>query len=86
MILARSSMHDPTGISRCYLAEGEFTDDPVTIQGGSAVCRVLDLQGLLDLICKNGFEHHVAMVRSNCADVLEEAIDTYLDWDMYVHV
>ena len=82
----RMSTDDPIGEIKCYLGEGEFTDDPVTIQGGSAVCRVPDMQMLLDFICKNGFEHHVAMVRGQCADVLEEAIGTYLGWDMYVHV
>jgi L-fucose isomerase-like protein len=40
---------------------------------------------MLDFVCKNGFEHHVAMTRSHCADVLDEAISTYLGWDLYHH-
>jgi hypothetical protein len=35
--------------------------------------------------CKQGFEHHVAMVRGYHADVLEEAINSYLKWDLYRH-
>jgi len=49
------------------------------------VLRVGGLQMLLDYICKNGFEHHVAVTRGLVADVLEEAIETYLDWDLYYH-
>ena len=40
---------------------------------------------MMKYICKNGFEHHVAMVRGKWAGVLEEAITTYLDWDLYRH-
>ena len=85
MTYFRMSTDDPQGIIKCYLGEGEFTDDPVGIQGGSAVCRIPDLQMLLDYMCRTGFEHHVAMTRGRCADVLGEAISTYLDWDMYFH-
>jgi L-fucose isomerase-like protein len=81
----RISTDDPRGIIKAYLGEGEMTDDPVTIQGGSAVLRVPRLQGLLDYLCRNGFEHHVAVTRGHCADVLDEAIDTYLGWDLYRH-
>ena len=85
MTFFRMSTDDPMGIIKCYLGEGEFTDDPVSIQGGAAVCKVPNLQVMLDFICKNGFEHHVAMTRSHCADVLDEAISTYLGWDLYHH-
>ncbi len=85
MTFFRVSTDDPRGSIKCYLGEGEFTDDPVGIDGGAAVCRVSSLQELLDFVCKNGFEHHVAMTRGNCADVLDEAISTYLGWDIYRH-
>ena len=86
MTYFRMSTDDTLGLIKSYLGEGEFTDDPNNIQGGSAVCRVKDLQTMMKYICKNGFEHHVAMVRGDWADVLEEAITTYLDWDLYRHV
>ena len=44
-----------------------------------------NLQKLLKYICKNGFEHHVAMVRSNVVDVLQDAVENYLGWDLYLH-
>jgi L-fucose isomerase-like protein len=86
MTFFRISTDDVAGRIKAYLGEGEMTDDPVTnFQGGSAVCRVPDLQLMLDFMCKNGFEHHVAVSRGHCADVLAEAIDTYLGWDLYYH-
>ncbi len=85
MTYFRMSTDDTLGLIKSYVGEGDFTDDPTNIHGGSAVCRVDDLQSLLKYICKNGFEHHVAMTRGHYADVLEEAITSYLDWDLYRH-
>ncbi len=85
MTYFRMSTDDLRGEIRAYLGEGDFTDDPNNIQGGSAVCQVPNLQQLLKFLCKNGFEHHVAMTRGHYANVLYEAISTYLDWDIYYH-
>ncbi|MBN1934982.1 MAG: L-fucose/L-arabinose isomerase family protein [Anaerolineae bacterium] len=86
MTFFRVSTDDPNGEIKAYLGQGEMTDDPVgNFQGGSAVCRVEGLQLLLDYLCKNGFEHHVAVTRDHVARVLEEAIETYLGWDLYRH-
>ncbi len=85
MTFFRMSTDDTLGLIKSYVGEGEFTDDPTSIQGGSAVCRIDNLQKMMKYICKNGFEHHVAMVRGHWADVLEEAINTYLDWNLYRH-
>ncbi|HET6443559.1 MAG TPA: fucose isomerase [candidate division Zixibacteria bacterium] len=85
MTYFRMSTFDSEGSIKAYLGEGHFTDDPVGIDGGAAVCQVEDLQGLLNFLCKNGFEHHVALTRDHCADVLQEAITSYLGWDLYQH-
>ena len=85
MTYFRMSTNDVEGWIHAYLGEGEFTDDPFPIDGGVAVCHVNNLKGLLKTIIKNGFEHHIAMVRGRWSDVLREAIDTYLEWDLYVH-
>jgi L-fucose isomerase-like protein len=81
----RVSTDDPRGVIRAYVGEGAFTDDPVGIAGGSAVVQVPNLQGMMDYACKKGFEHHVSMTRGHCADVLQEAIETYLGWELYRH-
>jgi len=39
----------------------------------------------MDFLCQNGFEHHVAMSRSSCAEILEEAFGKYLGWQVYRH-
>ncbi len=85
MTYFRLSTDDTLGMISGYLGEGEFTDDPFPMDGGIAVCRVDNLRGLLRYITKNGFEHHVAMVRGRHAGVIQEAIDTYFDWDLYTH-
>jgi len=82
----RASTDDVDGRIKAYVGEGEMTDDLVpTFQGGIAVLRIPDLQDLMDVLCRNGFEHHVAVTRSHVADVLDEAIGTYLHWDLYRH-
>ena len=69
----RSPPDDRRGVIKCYLGEGRFTDDELHTFGGVAVCEVPNLNGLMHYICKNGFEHHVALAQAECADVLEEA-------------
>jgi L-fucose isomerase-like protein len=85
MTYFRVSTDDPLGTVKAYLGEGEFTADPFDMAGGIAVAHIPDLQCLMKYICRNGFEHHVGMVRSHCADVVAEAAETYLDWELYYH-
>ncbi|MFW5776514.1 MAG: L-fucose/L-arabinose isomerase family protein [Spirochaetota bacterium] len=85
MTYFRMATNDTEGWIHSYLGEGEFTDDPFPMDGGIAVCRIPNLRVLLKHITKNGFEHHIAMVRGRWSGVLEEAIETYLEWDLYVH-
>ena len=81
----RISTDDPKGCIKAYLGKGEITDDPYGMDGCIAVTKVDNLQQLMKYICKNGFEHHVAMCRTDVVDVLNEAIDTYLGWNLHVH-
>ncbi len=82
---ARVSTDDMLGMIRTYVGEGNFTNDPLDTFGSRAVVEVAGLQRLMKYICKNGFEHHVAMSASLCADTLAEAFETYLGWDVYCH-
>ena len=81
----RISTDDAKGIIKTYLGEGEFTNDAVELDGGTAICQISNLQPLMKYLCKNGFEHHVAMVRGNVTNVIEEAVSNYLKWDLYRH-
>jgi L-fucose isomerase-like protein len=85
MTFFRISTDDRLGRIKAYLGQGQFTDDPFDMDGGIAVCKVDRLRELMGFICQNGFEHHVAMARGRCADILEEAVTKYLDWDLYRH-
>ncbi len=65
----RISTDDTKGVIKAYLGTGEITDDPYGMDGCIAVTKVDNLQILMKHICKNGFEHHVAMVRNDVKDL-----------------
>lgn len=85
MTYLKVSTDDRRGVIKCYLGEGKFTDDPLDTFGGVIVCHVKDLNGLMKYACKNGFEHHVALAQTECADILEEALGNYMGWEVYRH-
>jgi L-fucose isomerase-like protein len=55
------------------------------MDGCIAVTKVDHLRTLMRYICRNGFEHHVAMCRGDVAEALQEAVENYLGWKLYVH-
>lgn len=81
----RISTDDPKGIIKAYIGEGELTDDPLKTFGNRAVAQIGNLQGLMNHICINGFEHHVVMNASKTGKILEEALGNYMGWDIYNH-
>ena len=81
----RISTDDTKGTIKAYLGTGEITDDPYGMDGCIAVTKVDNLQILMKHICRNGFEHHLAMLRNDVKDILNEAIEGYLGWNLYVH-
>jgi len=83
MTFAKITTDDRNGKIKAYIGEGEFVRHEIDTKGGVALCRVPELQTLMQYICSNGFEHHVAMCRGNVADVMEEAMRNYLGWDVY---
>lgn len=85
MTFFRISTDDTKGIIKAYLGEGEFVDRPFPMDGGIAICSVPRRRKLLSHICENGFEHHVAMVRSHVASIVFEAINKYLGWKTWYH-
>jgi L-fucose isomerase-like protein len=85
MSYARISTDDCAGKIVTYVGDGEFTDDPLETFGSRAVVRVPALQTLLQHVCKNGFEHHVAMNAAPTAAILAEAFETYMGWQVYYH-
>jgi L-fucose isomerase-like protein len=85
MTFARFSTDDQTGTIRGYVGEGRFTDDALETFGGAGVVEIARLQDLLQFICGNGFEHHVAASLSSVATVVHAATTRYLGWDIHHH-
>jgi L-fucose isomerase-like protein len=81
----RVSTDDVNGLIAAYVGEGELTNDPLTTFGGYGVAHIPNLQGLLQFICENGFEHHTAINLSQSAAAVYEALDKYMGWDVYYH-
>jgi L-fucose isomerase-like protein len=81
----RISTDDTTGKIKAYLGQGAFTDDPYAMDGGIAVVKLPKMRELLAYMCRNGFEHHVAMVRGHHAAIVDEAVSRYLGWNLYHH-
>ncbi|MCL2323667.1 MAG: fucose isomerase [Oscillospiraceae bacterium] len=85
MTFAKITTDDKNGKIKVYIGEGEFIEHNIDTKGGVALCKIDNLQELLNYICKNGFEHHVSMARGHVADILEEAFSNYMGFQVYRH-
>jgi len=81
----RISTDDCKGIIKAYIGEGVLTDDPLNTFGNRAVAQIQNMQGLMQYVCRNGFEHHVVMNASKTAGILQEALGNYMGWEVYQH-
>lgn len=82
---ARVETDDKRGKIKTYIGEGKITDQRLETFGNYAVVEIKKLQKLVVYICQNGFAHHTAMNQATVSDVLFEALDKYLKWDVYKH-
>jgi len=85
LTFGRITTADMEGKIRCYVGEGELTNDKLDTFGNRAVAHVPNLQNVLRQVCQQGFEHHVVMTQSRSADILAEAFGNYLDWEVCHH-
>jgi L-fucose isomerase-like protein len=81
----RISTDDLNGRIATYVGEGRFTEDTLDTFGGYGVIEVPDFQKLLRFICERGYEHHVAATKAPVAHAIEDALKTYLGWEVYHH-
>jgi L-fucose isomerase-like protein len=81
----RVATDDTSGQILSYIGEGELTSDPLSTFGGYGVVCIPNFQKLLNFICENGFEHHVAINPSSTAPAISEAFEKYLGWGTYYH-
>jgi L-fucose isomerase-like protein len=82
----RVSTMDEMGGIAAYVGEGTLTNDMLQTFGGFGVVEVPNLQELLQFICQNGFEHHVAANLSSYGHAVEDALSNYKGWEVYHHV
>ena len=67
-----------------YIGEGEFTDDVIEPEffGCGGVAKIDNLQPKLIKLGKNGFRHHTVIGVGHIGNILREAFDTYLKYDI----
>ena len=85
LTFARITTRDCDGSIQAYVGEGILTDDSLQTFGNRAVAQVPNLPNLMQYVCRNGFEHHVAMTLSHSAAALAEAFITYRGWNTHIH-
>jgi L-fucose isomerase-like protein len=81
----RVSTDDLSGRITSYIGQGALTDDPLNTFGGVGVLEVPELDRLMHHVCRNGFEHHVAINTSAVAGAVFEAFTRYLGWGGHWH-
>jgi L-fucose isomerase-like protein len=85
LTFGRVTTADTEGGIRAYIGEGRLTNDPLNTFGSRAVAHIPQLQQLMRVICRMGFEHHVSITQSHSAGILAEALGNYMGWDVYHH-
>jgi L-fucose isomerase-like protein len=85
LTFCRVSTDDLNGKMRAYVGEGEITRDALNSFGGYGVVKIPGLQRLLHYICRNGYEHHVAVNISSHGAAVAEALAVYKNWEVHHH-
>ena len=67
-----------------YFSEGEFTDDSIEKEffGCGGVAKIDNLQDKLIRLARGGFKHHTTVANCHVKDILEEAFNIYLGYDV----
>lgn len=67
-----------------YFSEGEFTDDCIEKEffGCGGVAKIDNLQDKLIRLARGGFKHHTTVANGHVKDILEEAFNIYLGYDV----
>ncbi len=77
-------MKTVNGRIQFYLGEGRITEDPIPADffGCAGVIQVKGLQGVLRTIGLQGHRHHTNLVEGHVADAVQEALETYLEFEV----
>lgn len=79
-----ASMVTDSGKVKCYVGEGEITDDPIAEDffGCAGVAEIPNLQDVLMHVGRNGFRHHVSVTAGHTKAAMVEALENYLSYDV----
>lgn len=80
----RLTTDDPDGLLEGYIGEGEILREDAKTFGSRGIARIESLERLMNYICSEGFEHHVAVSLSRVSNVIFEAMK-YLGVPLYKH-
>jgi L-fucose isomerase-like protein len=80
------SMLTDAGRIRFYLGDGAISDDriPAEYFGCAGVAAIPGLQEVLLHVGRNGFRHHVSLTRGSVREPLQEALTTYLGFEVSI--
>ncbi|MFX1391105.1 MAG: L-fucose/L-arabinose isomerase family protein [Promethearchaeota archaeon] len=81
--LLRVETDDLFGEIKALVVEGNYTDDQLDTFGGYGVIEIPNLQEILNVVCKEGFAHHIAASLNNVGDIIIEALTNYLGWNVH---
>ncbi len=79
-----SNCFTENGKLKIYTAEAKITDDPIEPQffGCGGVAEIPNLQDKLIRLAKTGFKHHTTVGVGHMKAVLDEALGTYLGYEL----
>ncbi len=83
-LMTYSNCKTEDGKITVYFSEGEFTDDDIEKDyfGCAGVAHISGLQDKLIRLARGGFKHHTTVANGHMKAVLEEALGTYLGYDV----
>lgn len=79
-----SNCFTENGKLKVYASEAKFTGEPIedSYFGCGGVAEIPDLQNKLLRLARGGFKHHTTVGMGRMKEVLEEAFNTYLGYDI----
>ena len=84
MPMTYASARTENGLIYTYVDEGRMTGEPIEKEyfGCAGVAEISDLQKKIMYMGRNGFRHHTTISAGHYADAIEEAMKTYLGYEV----
>ena len=68
------------------IAEGKFTDDPIeeAFFGSGKVVEKENINDMENYLATSGYKHHISITYGNCQDIVCEALNKYLGYEITI--